>query len=143
MSTIKVDTYQTRGGASEIAIDKIKGVTAAGSMLVVAEGGSTTTNLQQGLAKAWCNYKTASTFVNNDSFNVAGVTDAGAGRCKIVFTNIFSNDKFASTGLSGVGHGQYSLNGQDTNLADHITYNGSNAATDSNENTMVAHGDLA
>ena len=143
MSTIKVDTYLTRGGASEIAIDKLKGVTAAGSMLVVGEGGTTTTNLQQGLAKAWCNYKTASTFVNNDSFNVAGVTDAGAGRCKIVFTNVFSNDKFASTGLSGVGHGQYSLNGQDTNLADHITYNGSNAATDSNENTMVAHGDLA
>ena len=37
MSTIKVDTYLTRGGASEIAIDKLKGVTAAGSMLVVAE----------------------------------------------------------------------------------------------------------
>ena len=35
MSTINVDTYQTRGGASEIAIEKLKGVTAAGSMLVV------------------------------------------------------------------------------------------------------------
>ena len=53
MSTIKVDTYQTRGGASEIAIDKLKGVSSAGSMTVVGEGGSTTTNLQQGLAKAW------------------------------------------------------------------------------------------
>ena len=143
MSTIKVDTFLTRGGASEIAIDKLKGASSAGSMTVVAEGGSTTTNLQQGLGKAWCNYVTASSFVNNDSFNVASLTDAGAGSCKIVFTNVFSNDKFASTGLSGVGYGQYSLNGQETNLAWHITYNGSNAAADSSENTMVAHGDLA
>jgi len=129
--------------ASELKVDKFTGVTTAGSILVTGEGNSTTTNLQQGLGKAWCNYTTASTFVNNDSFNVASLTDAGAGSCKIVFTNVFSNDKFASTGLSGVGYGQYSLNGQETNLAWHITYNGSNAATDSSENTMVAHGDLA
>ena len=129
--------------ASELKVDKFTGVTTAGSISVTGEGNSTTTNLQQGLAKAWCNYVTASTFVNNDSFNVASLTDAGTGRCKIVFTNIFSNDKFASTGLSGVGYGQYSLNGQETNLADHLTYDGSNAAADSSENTMVAHGDLA
>ena len=129
--------------ASELKVDKFTGVTTAGSIDVTGEGNSTTTNLQQGLAKVWCNYVTASTFVNNDSFNVASLTDAGTGRCKIVFTNIFSNDKFASTGLSGVGYGQYSLNGQETNLADHLTYDGSNAAADSSENTMVAHGDLA
>ena len=51
MSTIKVDTYLTRGGASEIAIDKLKGASSAGSMTIVGEGGTTTTNLQQGLAK--------------------------------------------------------------------------------------------
>jgi len=129
--------------ASELKVDKFTGVTTAGSILVTGEGNSTTTNLQQGLGKVWCNYVTASTFVNNDSFNVASLTDAGTGRCKIVFTNIFSNDKFASTGLSGVGYGQYSLNGQETNLADHLTYDGSNSAADSSENTMVAHGDLA
>ena len=28
MSTIKVDTIQTRGGVSEIAIDKLKGVSS-------------------------------------------------------------------------------------------------------------------
>jgi hypothetical protein len=29
MSTLKVDTYLTRGGASEIAIDKLKGASTA------------------------------------------------------------------------------------------------------------------
>ena len=37
MSTIKVDTIQKNGGASEISIDKLGGVTAAGSMIVVGE----------------------------------------------------------------------------------------------------------
>mgnify|MGYP003111729452 FL=1 len=90
MSTLKVDTYLTRGGASEIAIDKIKGVTAAGSMLVVGEGGTNTTNLQQGLAKAWVNFNGAS-FATNDSFNVGSMTDHGAGTYTVTYSTNFGN----------------------------------------------------
>ena len=82
MSTIKVDTYLTRGGASEIAIDKLKGASSAGSMTVVGEGGSTTTNLQQGLAKSWITYGDTASAGNPaifDSFNISGITDNGAG----------------------------------------------------------------
>ena len=39
--------------ASELKVDKFTGVTTAGSILVTGEGNSTTTNLQQGLAKFW------------------------------------------------------------------------------------------
>ena len=39
--------------ASELKVDKITGVTTAGSIDVTGEGNSTTTNLQSGLAKAW------------------------------------------------------------------------------------------
>ena len=83
MSTIKVDTYLTRGGASEIAIDKLKGVTAAGSMLVVGEGGTNTTNLQQGLAKAWINMDGSGTVGISDSFNVSGISDDGTGQYQL------------------------------------------------------------
>ena len=48
MSTIKVDTYQTRGGASEIAIDKLKGVTTTD--VINVQTGSVTTVLQLGIA---------------------------------------------------------------------------------------------
>ena len=89
MSTIKVDTYQTRGGASEIAIDKIKGVTAAGSMLVVAEGGTTTTNLQQGLIKVWCAWTGVSVGIY-DSFNVSGMTDTSNVINLVSYTNGFN-----------------------------------------------------
>ena len=39
--------------ASQLKVDTITGVTTAGSISVTGEGNSTTTNLQQGLAKAF------------------------------------------------------------------------------------------
>ena len=93
MSTLKVDTYLTRGGASEIAIDKIKGVTAAGSMLVVGEGGTTTTNLQQGLSKTW--HKSNDAASVEDSLNVSGGTDNGTGNYTFAFSNNIGNATYA------------------------------------------------
>ena len=78
MSTLKVDTYLTRGGASEIAIDKLKGVTAAGSILVVGEGGTVTTNLQQGLTKCWLLVAADGASIL-DSLNVSSHDDDGTG----------------------------------------------------------------
>ena len=40
---------------STIKTNTLTGTTSAGSIVVTGEGGSTTTNLQQGLAKAWMN----------------------------------------------------------------------------------------
>ena len=128
---------------STLLLNTLTGKTSAGSIVVTGEGGSTTTNLQQGVAKSWCNYVTAATFVNNDSFNVGSLTDAGAGSCKCVFTNNFNNDDYSTTGLQSVGAGQLGLNAQETNLTWCISYNTSNAAADSGETTMTAHGDLA
>ena len=94
MSTIKVDTYLTRGGASEIAIDKLKGVSSASSISVVAEGGTNTTNLQQGLAKCWNNYNE---HVSVDSFNVGSMTDQSTGRYLTTFTSNMANNTFATS----------------------------------------------
>ena len=99
MSTIKVDTIQTRAGVSEISIttlkaDTIKGSSSAGSMAVVGEGGSTTTNLQQGLAKMWIAYATDSgSPVVVDSLNVSGTTDNAAGDTTYAFSNNMATTK--------------------------------------------------
>ena len=101
MSTLKVDTYLTRGGASEIAIDKLKGVTAAGSMLVVGEGGTTTTNLQQGLAKAWINFNGTGTIAVRDSFNFSGITDNATGNYTVTINNDMANaNHVVTTGMT-------------------------------------------
>ena len=109
MSTIKVDTYLTRGGASEIAIDKLKGASSAGSMTIVGEGGSTTTNLQQGLNKVWANLN-GSSFGLRDSFNVASATDNSTGDHTITIANDMGNGEYSVTtnagdkNLSSLGH---------------------------------------
>ena len=89
MSTVKVDTIQTTGGASEIAIDKLKGVSSASSISVVGEGGTTTTNLQQGLAKHWGRTPADGASIH-DSFNQASLTDHATGQQDFNLTNGFS-----------------------------------------------------
>ena len=93
MSTIKVDTIQTRGGASEIAIDKLKGASSASSISVVAEGGSTTTNLQQGLVKCWSHISADGASIL-DSFNVSSHDDDGTGDGGIHINNDMSSANY-------------------------------------------------
>ena len=103
MSTIKVDTIQTRSGntaavtgAGFITTDQIKGTTtatsvtlptttkigataivsaSAGSATIIAEGGTVVTNIQQGLSKAWVNHP--GTAKAGDSLNMTFITANG------------------------------------------------------------------
>lgn len=70
---------------SEIKTDKLTGVGTAGSIVVTGEGNSTTTNLQQGLAKAWVEGSNAAALT--DSFNISGGTDNGTGDYSYAFSN--------------------------------------------------------
>jgi len=79
--------------ASELKVDKFTGVTTAGSILVTGEGNSTTTNLQQGLAKAW--FSASSDTTLTDSFNVSSGTDNGTGDYSYALSNAFANDDYA------------------------------------------------
>ena len=72
--------------ASELKVNTLTGVSTAGSIAVTAEGNSTTTNLQQGLAKAWCDYDSAGTTFN-DSFNMTSATDNGTGDYTFTIAN--------------------------------------------------------
>ena len=80
--------------ASELKVDKFTGVTTAGSILVTGEGNSTTTSLQQGLAKVWIAYalNTGSPVVA-DSFNVSGTTDNAAGDTTYTFSSNMATTK--------------------------------------------------
>ena len=82
--------------ASELKVDKFTGITTAGSILVTGEGNSTTTNLQQGLCKAWYDLDETGTAAIDDNFNCASVTDNGTGAFTIAWTNSMSNTTYAS-----------------------------------------------
>ena len=77
--------------ASELKVDKFTGVSTAGSIDVTGEGNSTTTNLQQGLAKSFLAYKGISTNAIYDSNNIASVTDVATGNFTLNFTNNFNS----------------------------------------------------
>ena len=57
-----------------IKTDKLTGKTTAGSISVVGEGNSTTTNLQNGLIKGFAYYSQGGDSLSN-TFNVASATE--------------------------------------------------------------------
>ena len=84
---------------STLKTNTLTGVSVAGSIAVTGEGNSTTTNLQQGLAKVWAN-NSASAIV--DSFNTSGFTDNGTGDFTTTFTNNMNNTTYSPKGTSPV-----------------------------------------
>ena len=64
-------------------------------MLVVGEGGTNTTNLQQGLGKAWVNLNGTGTAALRDSYNVSGITDNGTGDYTTTWATAMSSGNYS------------------------------------------------
>jgi len=159
MSTIKVDTLQTRSGNTAavtgsgfVATDQIRGNTAANSVTVVAEGGTNTTNLQQGLAKHWTVFKGTDTFAAIDSFNQSAIADVSSGLHRTSFTTNFGSINYAVTGsiIGSTSGGHYAWVASDggikvTSSVDTLTVNGeaNMSLFDMDVVQLVSHGDLA
>ena len=103
--------------ASTLKINTLTGVTTAGSIAVTGEGNSTTTNLQQGLCKAFItiDVSAGAAFSSNDSFNIGSVTDGGTGIMNIVFTNNMVTVRHSAPA------GAYSTNGHAVGTAAEAT----------------------
>ena len=85
---------------STLKTNTLTGTTSAGSIVVTGEGGSTTTNLQQGLAKAWGNLTGTGTPAFRDRLNMASVTDNGTGSYTPAYTNNMGNTNYSSSFFS-------------------------------------------
>jgi hypothetical protein len=96
---------------STIKTNTLTGTTTAGSISVTGEGNSTTTNLQQGLAKSWLFFNQGGPTVTA-SFNVSSVTDTSTG----LYDQNLTSAMAGTTDLcfSGLGH----HNNSDTNARD-------------------------
>jgi len=80
----------------------LTGTSTAGSIAVTGEGNSTTTNLQQGLAKCWVQFDgTASGAAARDSLNVSSMTDNGTGDYTININNDMANDDYSLVTTAG------------------------------------------
>ena len=108
-SEIKVDTIVNAGGDNDTGIDlatndqillKVANSTkltmnSTGQTTIVGEGGTTTTSVQQGLAKAWVSFNGTGTIAQRDSFNVSSLNDDGTGKYDFVYTNNMSSQNYA------------------------------------------------
>ena len=106
-SELKVDKIFNAGGDQDSGInlatnDTIKfdiatstkaTMASTGIVTIVGEGGTNTTNLQQGLCKAWTSVNSNGTFSTHDSFNQSGATDNGTGDHTTTYTTSFSSAK--------------------------------------------------
>ena len=90
---------------SELRVDNLKGSTTGGSISVLGEGTSATTNLQQGLAKQWFNNSAGSS--PRDSLNVSSITDNQTGDDSYAMTNNMANDDYASITAGWRDHDAY------------------------------------
>jgi len=138
--------------ASQLKVDTLTGVTTAGSIVVTGEGNSTTTSLQQGLAKCWINFTGITTTAARDSFNVSSLTDGGTGVTTVNINNDMANANYsgyyftnANTGTSaGEFNNQHAggFGSFATGSCQAVAYTDS-AVVDSYQNLLGTFGDLA
>ena len=127
--------------ASELKVDKFTGVTTAGSILVTGEGNSTTTSLQQGLAKCWVTHPHDD--VVDDSFNLSSLTDSATGRYICNFTNNMASTKYivpatgASYGSSNDRGGDFVGMDMDAGSTDSRSTSACNTANNAGSNSSA------
>ena len=89
---------------STLKTNTLTGTTTAGSISVTGEGNSTTTNLQQGLAKLFVHFDGDTTDAGtdldgvNDSYNLASIVDNGTGDYSLNPTNNMGSANIAISG---------------------------------------------
>ena len=133
--------------ASQLKVDTLTGVTTAGSIVVTGEGNSTTTNLQQGLAKSWLQFNQTTPAIT-DSFNIGTVTDTGDGDFTPNYTNAMSGLTYAVTSAGGqlnqdAGGRISETNPTNTSSYQCTTTNSGGTKADHTGNSNATFGDLA
>jgi len=143
---------------STVLLNTLTGKTSAGSIVVTGEGGSNTTNMQQGLTKSWCNFNGTGTIATRDSFNVGSLTDRATGQYEVNFTTNMGNanhcptgesngynttDNFLSTTFAALGNSNGSMTGNSTSTTSLGSYNSGVAYADGALIFVSVNGDLA
>ena len=113
--------------SSILKVNTLTGVSTAGSISVTGEGNSTTTNLQQGLAKAWIAGDNSSGNISiTDSLNFSSSLDVTAGKSTISFSNNMATAKgYSIAGANADGSDQTAYQYQSQPLQDGSVATGS------------------
>jgi hypothetical protein len=133
--------------SSELIVDELTGRASAGSIAVTAEGGTVTTNLQQGLAKVLVYSDGAANITDN--LNISSGTDRGTGTYQYFFANNLANTTYYTSGsidnvarIFSVADTYGGGDGRATNYVIMNSYTHAGSGEDKRNSTII-HGDLA
>tara|TARA_S200002703_G_scaffold93966_1_gene81146 strand:+ start:146 stop:559 length:414 start_codon:yes stop_codon:yes gene_type:complete len=137
MSNILVQNIKHTNNTTSMTVD------TSGQVSVRSEGSATTTNLQQGLAKAFANSNPEGTNLN-DSFNISSLGDQGTGIQRFNLSNAMNNTTFATVTCVQVNIDQEweDTGNRTTSMAELRAYDETSGYTDVAE-MMAILGDLA
>ena len=120
-------------------------ISNTGQVTIQGEG-TATTNLQQGLIKAWGNFVGSGTVGINDSFNMDALTDNGTGNFTINITNDLANDHGCMSGYSimdGLCYGDINNVSSAGSFRMRLVVGHNNTLADGDEFHVLIAGDLA
>jgi len=112
-----------------------------GTLTLTSEGGAVTTDVTQGLAKAWCRGGTDAGV--SDSLNVLSSTDNGTGNYTYSFSSSLSNTTYVSNTAAATGNDRNATS--NSTIASSFVlevFDQAGNNTDS-ANLSTIHGDLA
>ena len=126
---------------STLLLNTLTGKTSAGSIVVTGEGGSTTTNMQQGLAKSTIHYDQDNNTIR-DSFNVSSNADSAAGLWTYTVTNAYSNIYWQPVWTSAAAFAQINA-ANTTTVGSFRSRDATTSNSDSTIQVVQGTGDLA
>ena len=126
---------------SRLLLNTLTGKTSAGSIVVTGEGGSTTTNMQQGLAKSTIHYDQDNNTIR-DSFNVSSNADSAAGLWTYTVTNAYSNIYWQPVWTSAAAFAQINA-ANTTTVGSFRSRDATTSNSDSTIQVVQGTGDLA
>ena len=145
-----VEGITNLSNATFLSVDASEVATLLTSAVINSEGGAVTTNIAQGLGKAWCNLNGGSSFALRDSFNLTSATDNGTGDYTLTIANDMGNTNYATpmSGGNTSGASRYGAmsdsDGKATGTAGFFGFQtNTGGALDQEEVSVVFLGDLA
>jgi len=90
-----VEGITNLSNATFLSVNASEVATLLTSAVINSEGGAVTTNIAQGLVKAWVNFNGTGTPAIQDSLNVSSLTDHGTGDYTVVIGNNMGNASYS------------------------------------------------
>jgi len=97
-----VEGITNLSNATFLSVDASEVATLLTTAVINSEGGAVTTNIAQGLAKAWMDLNGSGTIALRDSNNIASVTDNTTGDYTASYTSAMSNANYSALNSCGV-----------------------------------------